>query len=93
MVKDHSDSKRGNLLLPNRLLFLISSKWVFYTSYGTLAVMRNMLISLPLGIDPKTHHTMSYIQQLYTWMKEQNILFNDTLNTFLFIVIQHEKYG
>ena len=26
MVKDHSDSERGNLLPPHRLLFLISSK-------------------------------------------------------------------
>ena len=29
MVKDHSDSERGNLLLPYRLLFLISSKGSF----------------------------------------------------------------
>ena len=29
MVKDHSDSERGNLLLPHRLLFLISSKGSF----------------------------------------------------------------
>ena len=29
MVKDHSDSKRGNLLSPHGLLFLISSKGSF----------------------------------------------------------------
>ena len=29
MVKDHSDSERGNPLLPNRLLFPISSKGSF----------------------------------------------------------------
>ena len=29
MVKDHSDSERGNLLPPQRLLFLISSKVSF----------------------------------------------------------------
>ena len=29
MVKNHSDSERGNLLLPHRLLFLISSKGSF----------------------------------------------------------------
>ena len=29
MVKDHSDSERGNPLLPNRLLFLINSKGSF----------------------------------------------------------------
>ena len=29
MVKDHSDSKRGNLLLPHGLLFSINSKGSF----------------------------------------------------------------
>ena len=29
MVKDHSDSETGNLLLPHGLLFLISSKGYF----------------------------------------------------------------
>ena len=29
MVKDHSDSERGNPLLPHRLLFLINSKGSF----------------------------------------------------------------
>ena len=29
MVKDHSDNKRGNMLPPHRLLFLISSKVSF----------------------------------------------------------------
>ena len=29
MVKDHSDSKKGNLLPPNRLLFPINSKGSF----------------------------------------------------------------
>ena len=29
MVKDHSDSERGNPLLPHRLLFSISSKGSF----------------------------------------------------------------
>ena len=32
MVKDHSDNKRGNLLPPHRLLFLISSKGSFTCS-------------------------------------------------------------
>ena len=29
MVKDHSDSEKGNLLLPHRLIFSISSKEYF----------------------------------------------------------------
>ena len=55
MVKDHSDSERGNPLLPHGLLFPINSKGSFictiphriahtslcYTSCGALAGMRN----------------------------------------------------
>ena len=41
MVKDNSDSERGNPLLPHRLLFLteriIHTTAFFYTSRGTLA--------------------------------------------------------
>ena len=49
MVKDHSDSERGNLLPPHRLLFPICSKGSFiciipqtgcYTNRGTLANYR-----------------------------------------------------
>ena len=58
MVKDHSDSERGNLLLPHGLLFLISSKGSFicithrqystylhlcYTSRGALAGFQPVL--------------------------------------------------
>ena len=35
MVKDHSDSVRGNLLLPHGLLFPISSKGSFYVHFPT----------------------------------------------------------
>ena len=55
MVKDHSDSEKGNPLLPHRILFPINSKVFFictipqdstyqglcYTSRGALAGMRN----------------------------------------------------
>ena len=54
MVKDYSDSERGNHLLPHRLFFLINSKGSFichrqdstyhglcYTSRGELAGTRN----------------------------------------------------
>ena len=59
MVKDHSDSERGNPLLPHGLLFPINSKGSFistihrkdstyhdlcYTSRGALAVTRNSLM-------------------------------------------------
>ena len=35
MVKDHSDSERGNPLPPHRLLFSISSKGYFYMHHPT----------------------------------------------------------
>ena len=46
MVKDHSDSERGNQLPPHGLLFPISSKGntyngLCYTSLGALAETRN----------------------------------------------------
>ena len=61
MVKDHSDSERGNPLPPHGLLFLIDSKGSFiwtipqdniyhglcYTSRGALAGMRNSSMGPP----------------------------------------------
>ena len=50
MVKDHSDSERGNLLLPHGLLFPISSKGSFICiipQTGALAGTRNSLIGPP----------------------------------------------
>ena len=56
MVKDHTDSKRGNPLLPHGLLFPINSKDSFiciiphslcYTSCGALARMRNWSVGPP----------------------------------------------
>ena len=63
MVKDHSDSEKGNPLLPHRLLFLIDSKGSFictiphrithtthglcYTSRGSLAGTRNSSVGSP----------------------------------------------
>ena len=58
IVKDHSDSERGNLLPPHRLLFPISSKGssnrqdntyhgLCYTSRGSLAGTRNSSMGPP----------------------------------------------
>ena len=74
MVKDHSDSKRGNLLPPHGLLF--SSKVFLYA---------------PSHRQDRTFHSLCYtsrgglagmINGLFK-MKEGNVLFNDTLNTFI----------
>ena len=67
MVKDHSDSERGNPLSPHGLLFPISSKGSFictfhdlcYTSRGELAGTRNSSLGPPWMVDPTTHRTMS----------------------------------
>ena len=37
MVKDHSDSRKGNLLLPHGLLFLINSKGYFICTTDRIA--------------------------------------------------------
>ena len=52
MVKDHSDSEKGNPLPPHRLLFTINSKdstyhGLCYTSRGTLAGMRTSSMGPP----------------------------------------------
>ena len=53
MVKDHSDSEKGNPLPPNRLLFPINTyHGLYYTSHWALSGTRNR-------IDPTTHRTMS----------------------------------
>ena len=74
MVKDHSDSKRGNLLPPHRLLIPIAARVLLYvlshrqdntyhilcyTRWGALAGMRNSSMGPPWRIDPMTHCTMS----------------------------------
>ena len=52
MIEDHSDSERGNPLLPHGLLFPISSKdntyhSLCYTSRGALAGTRNSSVGSP----------------------------------------------
>ena len=75
MVTDHSDSERGNPLLPHGLLFPISSNGFLlyassrrqdntyhnlcYTSRGALAGTRNSSMGPLWRIDPTTHRIMS----------------------------------
>ena len=69
MVKDHSDSKRGNPLPPHGLLFPIRGKGsshrithttaLCYRSCGALVGTRNSSMGSPGRIDPMTHRTMS----------------------------------
>ena len=83
MVKDHSDSERGNPLPPHGLLFPNSSKGSFictipqtgyhiprpfYTSRGALAGTINISMGPPQWrIDPATHRTMSERSYYMEW--------------------------
>ena len=68
MVKDNTDSERGNMLLPHGLLFPISSKGcrqdntyhiLCYTSSEALAGTRNSSMGPPWRIDLMIHRTIS----------------------------------
>ena len=68
MVKDHSDSERGNPLPPHRLLFLISNMHhhtdriahtIAFVTPGALAGMRNSSVGRPWRMDVTTYRTMS----------------------------------
>ena len=49
MVKDHSDSKRGNLLLPlHGLLFLISSKESFHMHHPIDRITHTIAFFAPI---------------------------------------------
>ena len=67
IVKDHSDSEKGNPLPPHRLLFPINSKVLLYAPshrqdsiyHGALAEIGNGSMGPPRGIDLTNHRTMS----------------------------------
>ena len=48
MVKDHSDSERGNLLLPHGLLFLINSNGSFRYSIPQTGIAHTMAFGTPV---------------------------------------------
>ena len=48
MASDHSDSERGNLLLPHGLLFPISSKGFFYIPQTTDRITHTMAFVTPV---------------------------------------------
>ena len=59
MVKDHSDSEKGNLLPPHRLLFTINSKGSFICIIPQTGQHMPQPLLHQSRIDPTTHHTMS----------------------------------
>ena len=48
MVKDHSDSEKGNPLPPHRLLFPISSKGFFYMHHPTYRIAHTTAFATPV---------------------------------------------
>ena len=48
MVKDYSDSERGNPLPPHGLLFLISSKGFFYMHHPTHRIAHTTAFVIPV---------------------------------------------
>ena len=67
MVKDHSDSERGNPLMPHGILFLISSKgyFIFYMHYP---------------ID-RIAHTMAFVTLLFPINSKGYFIFTITIIT------------
>ena len=48
MVKNHSDSERGNPLLPHGLLFLVSSTGSFYMHHPTHRIAHTTAFETPV---------------------------------------------
>ena len=67
MVKDHSDSERGNPLPPHRLLFLISSKGSLYaSSHSRLEREIAQWVHLMKDrSDDPLHHERTLLPQIY----------------------------
>ena len=115
MVKDHSDSEIGILLLPHGLLIPISSQgyfictipqtgWVHHEGSirRSIAPWTNALTT-ELHLTPVPAWSMVRLRwsiadfdfslfSVFPGRKEVNVLFNDALNTFYFMVIWRQTY-
>ena len=60
MVKDHSNSERGNLLAPHRLLFLISSKGFLHMHHPTDRIGHTMAF-----VTPVVEHWLGKMQSMH----------------------------
>ena len=97
MVKDHSDSEKRNPLLSHGLFFLINSKGSFMKKlnalfndtfntfylwlYGT-GLMVTDYLHRKKGNPLPSHGLLFLVNSKGSFMKEENALFNDALNTF-----------
>ena len=81
VAKDHSDSKKGNLLQTHGLLFLISCKFFFYsthhslcyTSCGALAGMKNCTMSRRPIIEVPLAPQFNIDKKIYIYITCKNI--------------------
>ena len=83
MVKDHSDSEKGNPLLPHRLLLSINSKVNIKESQWIMAYIQVLEYFKMCLCDP----LLALIV-----LQEGNVLLNDVLNTFYILLygIEHK---
>ena len=84
MVKDHSDSERGNPLLPHGLLFPISSKGSF------ICIIPDRITHTTAFVTPVVEHWlereidfMSTFEYLHTWVKLLNNLDGNPVGEFV----------
>ena len=63
MIKDHSDSERGNLLLPHGLLFLISSKGSF------ICIIPQTITHTTIFVTPVVEHWLE--QEIAQWIHHE----------------------
>ena len=61
MIKDHSDTERGNPLLPHGLLFSISSKGSFIAQWFTMKIDSTTHCTIILK---KRHYTATYYSKV-----------------------------
>ena len=102
MVKDNSDSERRNpLILHGYFLQLAAMVLLYaqshiqdstylgfcYTSCGALAGMRISSMGPPSGIDPMTHHTMSWHSTMKLHLAYQNKGVTDCVSVFYFVYL------
>ena len=67
MVKYHSDSERGNLLPPHRLLFPISSMWVFCMHYST-----DRIAYTTAFVTPVVEHSLE--REIAQWVQHKGFI-------------------
>ena len=80
IIKDHSDSEKGNPLLPHRLLFLISSKGAHTTTFVTLVVehwleqeIAHWVHHMKDRSDDPLHHERTLLPRSYILLHDRTV--------------------